>query len=132
MSQASTGIDADTKNSINATAMHMKICDLIHESNMAASYQQLYFGDQRSQRIVRDQISKLLQYFDTLQEGNKFRSCFVKDFMKRADMTIEQVKKDNYQELQNYKLRDLRKVSKLTNVLDPNNLLFLSKQIFTL
>jgi len=81
---------------------------------------------------VRDQISKLLQYFDTLLEGNKFRSFFVRDFLKRADMTIEQVKKDNYQELQNYKLRDLRKVSKLTSVLDPNNLLFLSKQIFSL
>ena len=71
-------------------------------------------------------------YFDTLQEGAKFRSSFVKDFLKRADMTIDQVKKDNYQELQNYKLKDLRKVSKLQNVLDPNNLLFLSKQIFSL
>jgi len=38
MSEASVGIDSDTKNSINAAAMHIKICDLIHDSNMAASY----------------------------------------------------------------------------------------------
>jgi len=47
-------------------------------------------------------------------------------------MTIDQVRKDNYTELSSYKLKDLRKVSKLTNVFDPNNLLFLSKQIFKL
>jgi len=81
---------------------------------------------------VRDQISRLLKYFDTLPEGGKFRSCFVKDFLKRADLTIDQVKKDNCQDLQMYKLKDLRKVSKLPNVLDPNNLLFLSREIFSL
>lgn len=63
-------------------------------------------------------------------DGAKFRSCFVKDFLKRADATIDQARKENYTELSNYKLRDLRKVSKLPNVLDPNNLLFLSQQIF--
>jgi hypothetical protein len=56
----------------------------------------------------------------------------VKDFLKRADMTIDQARKDNYTELSSYKLKDLRKVSKLSNVFDPNNLLFLSKQIFKL
>lgn len=38
MSEITDGIDADTKNIINATAMHSKICDLIHDSNMSASY----------------------------------------------------------------------------------------------
>ena len=47
-------------------------------------------------------------------------------------MTIDQVRKDNYTELSSYKLKDLRKVSRLPNVFDPNNLLFLSKQIFKL
>jgi len=42
------------------------------------------------------------------------------------------VRKDNYTELSSYKLRDLRKVSKLSNVLDPNNLMFLSEAIFDL
>ena len=42
-------------------------------------------------------------------------------------MTIDQVRKDNYTELSSYKLKDLRKVSRLPNVFDPNNLLFLSK-----
>lgn len=39
--------DLDTQNIINATAMHPKICNLIHERNMSASYQTLYFGDSR-------------------------------------------------------------------------------------
>ena len=69
--------------------MHNKICDLIHDSNMAASYQRIYFGDKISQNIVRDQILKLLQFFDTLPEGAKFRNNFYKDFMRRADLTIE-------------------------------------------
>ena len=56
----------------------------------------------------------------------------MKDFLKRADQTITQVRKDNYTELSSYKLRDLRKVSKLPNVFDPCNLLFLSAQIFEL
>lgn len=47
------GIDADTKSIINATAMYPKICDLIHDSNMSASYQSIYFGDQRQQNIIR-------------------------------------------------------------------------------
>jgi hypothetical protein len=133
MSEVSDRIDADTKNIINATAMHPKICDLIHDSNMSASYQTLYFGDSRQQRTVRAQIEKLLNFFDKSTEGqSRFISFFVKDFLKRADMTIEQVRKDNYTELSSYKLRDLRKVSKLPNVFDPNNLLFLSKQIFKL
>ena len=38
MSEVTDGIDSDTKNIINATAMHPKICDLIHDSNMSASY----------------------------------------------------------------------------------------------
>lgn len=64
MSEVSDSIDADTKNIINATAMHPKICDLIHDSNMSASYQFIHFGDKRPQREVRSQISKLLQFFD--------------------------------------------------------------------
>ena len=32
--------------------------------------------------------------------------------------------------MQEYNLKDLRKVSKLPNVLDPSNLLFFSKQMF--
>ena len=56
----------------------------------------------------------------------------MKDFLKRADQTITQVRKDNYTELSSYKHRDLRKVSKLPNVFDPCNLLFLSAKIFEL
>lgn len=74
-----------------------------------------------------------MRFFDSGAETQrKFIGFFVKDFLKRADLTIEQVRKDNYTELGSYKLRDLRKVSKLPNVFDPNNLLFLSKQIFQL
>ena len=64
MSEVTDGIDSDTKNIINATAMHPKICDLIHDSNMSASYQNIYFGDKGQQKIVRGQITKLLRYFD--------------------------------------------------------------------
>jgi len=64
MSEVSDSIDADTRSIINATAMHPKICDLIHDSNMSASYQFIHFGDKRPQREVRSQISKLLQFFD--------------------------------------------------------------------
>jgi len=106
--------DLDTQNIINATAMHPKICDLIHDRNMSASYQTLYFGDSRQQRVVRGEIEKLLRFFDSGAETQrKFIGFFVKDFLKRADLTIEQVRKDNYTELGSYKLRDLRKVSKL-------------------
>jgi len=76
--------------------MHIKIYDLIHDSNMAASYQRIYFGDNLSQKNVRSQISKLLHFFDTLPEGTIFRDNFYKDFMRRADLTIEQIKKENY------------------------------------
>lgn len=64
MSEVTEGIDADTKNIINATAMHSKICDLIHDSNMSASYQSIFFGDNIQEKIVHAQITKLLKYFD--------------------------------------------------------------------
>ena len=64
MSEVTGGIDADTKNIINATAMHPKICDLIHDSNMSASYMNIYFGDTHQQKVIREQITKLLTYFD--------------------------------------------------------------------
>ena len=40
------------------------------------------------------------------------------------------MRKDGYVDLQAYNLRDLRKVSKLPDVLDPSNLLFLSQEMF--
>ena len=83
----------------------------------------------------------ILQYFEKKegraqrqpqleQEGRKFRSFFYQDLLSRADLTIDQVRKENYTNLQEYNLKDLRKVSKLPNVLDPSNLLFFSKQMF--
>lgn len=45
-------------------------------------------------------------------------------------MTIDAVRKENFVDLQSYNLKDLRKVSKLPNVLDPTNILFLSKQLY--
>jgi len=65
MSEVTDGIDSETKSIINAQAMHPKICDLIHESNMSASYQLIYFGDKGLVKVVREQISKLLKYFDS-------------------------------------------------------------------
>ena len=60
MSELNNGVDPETKNSINATVMHARICDLIHDGNMSASYQNLYFNDGRPQRVVREQIRLLL------------------------------------------------------------------------
>ena len=123
--------DGETRQSINLTGKHAKICDLIHDSNMAASHQALFFGNPSVQRRVREQISDVLKYFEGLEgEGQKFRSFFYQDFLGRADRTIAAVRKDGYVDLQAYNLRDLRKVSKLPDVLDPSNLLFLSQQMF--
>ena len=108
---------------------------------MAASHQNLFFGNPTPQKRVREQITAVLQFFEKKEgraqrspqvelEGRKFRSFFYQDLLNRADLTIDQVRKENYTNLQEYNLKDLRKVSKLPNVLDPSNLLFLSKQMF--
>lgn len=67
---------------------------------------------------------------DDSNDGKKFRSAFYQDLLRRADQTIDAVRRDDYTELQSYNLKDLRKLSKLPNVLDPLNLLFLSRQLF--
>lgn len=89
-------VDSETQKFITSSSMHIKICDLIHQSNMAASHQRIFFCDKQSQEVVRDQISSLLKFFDVSQVGGKFRIFYIKDFLKRADQTIEQVKKDDY------------------------------------
>jgi hypothetical protein len=73
-----------------------------------------------------------LRFFDEddSNDGKKFRSAFYQDLLRRADQTIDAVRRDDYTELQSYNLKDLRKLSKLPNVLDPLNLLFLSRQLF--
>ena len=55
---------------------------------------------------MRLQIEKVLRYFDGLSEGSNFCSMFVKDLLLRSDLTIQQVKKDHYQDLQLYNLKD--------------------------
>jgi len=48
ISNESYGQDIDARNFINTEAMHKRIFDLIHDSNMAASHQRIYMGDERS------------------------------------------------------------------------------------
>jgi len=73
-----------------------------------------------------------LNFFDKddSSDSRKFRSHFYQDLLRRADATIDAIKKDDYTDLQSYNLKDLRKYSKLPNVLDPLNLMFLSRQLF--
>ena len=88
--------------------------------------------------LVNDQIKKLLDYFEQEDKNsfkehsnkNSFREHFVRDFLQRANYTIELIKSKDYEHFSRYRtLKEFRKETMNHPVLDPNNLLFLSREI---
>jgi len=126
------GIQSDNRRMFNLKGKHQMILDLIHECHMEAAHERIFLGNSKPEQETQKQIRELLLYFnqDESPDGAKFRSAFYQDLLRRADQTIDAVRRDDYTELQSYNLRDLRKLSKLSNVLDPMNLIFLSRQLF--
>jgi hypothetical protein len=117
----------------NLSGKHQIIFDLLHECNMEAAHERIFLGNPQPEKETQDQIKEILLYFDQDVESTdakKFRSSLYQDLLRRADNTIDAIRRDDFTELQSYNLKDLRKLSKLSNVLDPLNLLFLSRQLF--
>ena len=117
----------------NLSGKHQIIFDLLHECNMEAAHERIFLGNPQPEKETQDQIKEILLYFDQdvdSTDAKKFRSSLYQDLLRRADNTIDAIRRDDFTELQSYNLKDLRKLSKLSNVLDPLNLLFLSRQLF--
>ena len=56
MASAQDVVDNETHNLINSNAMHVRVCDLLHDTNMAVSHQAIFFGDPTAMLGVRKQI----------------------------------------------------------------------------
>lgn len=96
---------------------------------MTASHVNEFHGNPQIVEQCKEQIIALLKFMKKIPQ---FSSYFVKDLLMRASMTLEKAATEDFKDLGNFSIRNLRKAMDGSPLLDPLNLLFLREQVFDL
>lgn len=67
MSQLKTAAK-DIGQALNMSNVHKKVCNLVHDSHMAASHERIFFGYEVNEQETQQMISDVLEYFEKKHE----------------------------------------------------------------
>lgn len=93
-----------------------RLCDLIHTELEIAAHINEFFGNPANLHQVSDQVREFLQFTEQIPG---FKTYFFKDLLKRGQLTLQKAAENDFAALEEFRIRNLRKVMRDTRSLDP-------------
>ena len=129
LSNAQDSLDDQSKELISQKTSFAKLCDLIHNDYMVSSQVNEFHGNPQILEASKQNIHHLLTYMKQIPQ---FTDYFLTDLFTRAQMTLKKAAESDFEKIEQFTLKTLRKVMEGAPLLDPLNLLFLREKVFEL
>lgn len=125
-------LSESSREMLNKEELRTRLDDLIHNNHMVVVHQAVYFAEKDSRKLSEDRIRAVLKLF---AESETIKTFLVDDLIKRAKETLKNAMEENFYEFTDRSMKlatTFRRRVKLEAILDPTNLVLLSKNFFEL
>ena len=126
LSQVADKVNEKSRLLLDKDELRTRLDDLIHNNHMVAVHHSLYLKETKHRTESQEQVTDVLKL---LAQSELIKKFLVNDMFKRAEETLKISMENDFEKFcdRNVRLTSYRSAVKLEAILDPYNLILLSK-----